>query len=134
VKQGENFMKAQTIPEFLVVYSALLAVFLIVFTVAVSGSLNLYQSQDSVAALRNAYDLATALNYVYLAGDGAGYNFTMTGLESGENITIWSYEVTSKRIGGSAAAPLLDGDTNTTALGSTNVLITNSAGELYAGN
>jgi hypothetical protein len=140
-------MKAQSIPEFMVVYAAIIAIFMVVFAVAFGGSINLYQSQDSVSALCNAYDVATALNYVYLAGDGASYNFTMSGLGNGENITIWGSEVESQRTTASATVPLLDGNVNATllnettlngsiimnetTLGGNNVSITNSGGELY---
>jgi hypothetical protein len=108
-------------------------IFLSVFAIYFGGSLNLFQAQDSVVAMRNAYAVASALNYAYLAGDGASYNFTLTGVANGENITIWDYAVTSQRPHASASAPLLDADVNVTALGTGNMMISNNRGELDIG-
>lgn len=109
-------------------------IFLLVFAIYFGGSLNLFQAQSSVAAMRNAYAVAAALNYAYLAGDGAAYNFTLGNVADGENITIWDYEVTSQRQGASASAPLLDADVNVTALSRGSMTITNNRGELDIGN
>jgi hypothetical protein len=111
----------------------MIAIFLGVFAIYFGGSINLFQAQDSVAAMRNAYAVAAALNYVYLAGDGASYNFTLTEVANGENVTVSSYEVESKRPQASAVAPLLDGDVNTTALGRGDMQISNNRGELDIG-
>ncbi len=126
-------MKAQSSPEFLVVYAAITMIFLSVFAIYFGGSLNLFQAQDSVAALRNAYAVSAALNYVYLAGDGASYNFTLTSVSNGENITIWDYAVTSQRPQASASAPLLDGNVNVTSLGRGDMVMANNRGEIDIG-
>lgn len=126
-------MKAQSSPEFLIVFAALLMIAVMVFAIYFGGSLNLFQSQDSAAALRNAYAVAAAINYVYLAGDGASYNFTLTNVLNGENITITDYEVASSRPQASAYAPLLDANVNVSSLGRGDMSITNNRGEIDIG-
>jgi len=117
----------------MVMYSALFIIFVVVFTIYFGGDLNLFQAQDSVAAMRNAQTAAAAINYVYLAGDGAGYNFTLTGMTNEENITISDYAVTSEKQHSSASAPLLDADVNVSAIGRGNIMITNNRGEIDIG-
>jgi hypothetical protein len=126
-------MKAQTTPEFMVVYAVMIAIFLGVFAIYFSGSITLFQAQDAAAALRNAYAVAAALNYVYLAGDGASYNFTLTNAANAENITISAYEVESRRAHASAVAPLLDANVNVTTLGRGDMHVTNNKGEIDIG-
>jgi uncharacterized protein (UPF0333 family) len=126
-------MKAQISSEFLVVFAALLMIFLVIFAIYFGGSLNLFQVQDIVAALRNAYAIASAINYVHLAGDGASYNFTVSGVANDENINITDYAVTSARHETTIGAPLLNGNVNTTWLGRGSVIITNNGGEIDIG-
>ncbi|MDD5340014.1 MAG: hypothetical protein PHV13_02070 [Candidatus ainarchaeum sp.] len=123
-------MKAQISSEFMVVFSALVLIFVVVFTLYSGGSLNLFQAEGSVAAMRNANAVAAALNYAYLAGDGASYSFTPARVASDENITISDYAVSSERPHAYAAAPLLDGSINASSIGRGPVLITNNGGEL----
>jgi uncharacterized protein (UPF0333 family) len=124
-------MKAQVSFEFMVVFSALLMIFVVVFVVSFGGNLNLFQAQDSAAALRNSQSVAAAMNYVYLAGDGASYNFTIANVADGENITISDYSVTSSRPHASAGAPLLDAETDQGSLGRGNAVISNKRGEIH---
>lgn len=127
-------MKAQTSSEFMVVFTALSLLFVVVFVIYFGASINLFQAQDSVAALRNAYAAAAALNYVYLAGDGASYNFSLSGIVNGENITVGDFAVTSERPRSSAAAPLLGADVNVSSLNRGAMVITNRGGGVYVGN
>ncbi|MFH1521024.1 MAG: hypothetical protein ABID61_05245 [Candidatus Micrarchaeota archaeon] len=123
-------MRAQVSSEFMIVYSALFTLFLVLFFVYFDGSLNLFQTQDKIMALRNAQSIASAINFVYLAGDGASYEFTMTNIKNEENITITNYAVTSTRPHASASAPLLNADVNTDSLSQGNITITNNGGEI----
>jgi len=126
-------MKAQVSSEFMVVYSALLIIFVVVFTIYVGGSINLSQTTESVAAERNAQAAAAAMNYVYLAGDGASYAFTLANRENEENISISCYAVSSERPYVYASAPLLDAKVNVSSLCRGDVMITNNKGELDIG-
>ena len=121
-------MKAQVSSEFMVVFSALLMIFVVVFTMYFGGSLNLFQTQGSVASYRNAYAIASAINFAYLAGEGASYNLTISRLGNEENVTVSDFGVTSERPGASASAPLLDADVNTTSIGRGSIVITNKNG------
>ncbi len=129
----KDSMRGQVSSEFMVVYAALLTIFLIVFIIYFGSSTNLFQIQDKTTALRNAQTIAAAMNYVYLAGDGASYNLTLSGIANDENITIHDFSVNSKRSQASASAALLVGDVNDTSIasGGGNIVITNIGGKLY---
>ncbi|MGV8085395.1 MAG: hypothetical protein ACP5N9_04050 [Candidatus Bilamarchaeum sp.] len=123
-------MKAQVSAEFLVVYSALFAIFLLVFTVYLGGHYNLVQIQDSASASRNARSIAAAINYVYLAGDGASYNMTLSNFGNSENVSISNYTVTSTRVYSSASAGIINSKINSSSLTRGNVTISNNQGEI----
>lgn len=124
-------MKAQVSPEFLMVYAVLLTIALILFVVYFNGNINLFQNQDKAVALRNANSIAAAINYVYLAGNGASYRFTVSGTTTNENITLNDYSVSSTRTHGSASAPLLDANVNETYLERGEIRITNNRGDIH---
>lgn len=126
-------MKAQVSYEFMIVLSALVMLFVIVFAVYFGGNINLFQIQDTVAVTRNAQSVAAVMNYVYLAGDGASYNFTLTNVQNEENITISDYAVTSKRHYASAGSPLLNANVNASSLDNGDAIITNNGGEIDIG-
>ena len=123
-------MKAQVSFEYMIVISLLLTIFLVVTVLSFNTNVNLFQMQDSQAALRNSYAVASAINFVYLAGDGASYNFTMTKIMNDENITIHDYSVSSERPYASAGAPLLNAETNATSIGEGSTRMTNNKGEI----
>lgn len=123
--------KAQTSFEFMVVLSALLMLFIIVFSVSAGGGSNLVQARDTIYAQRNAFAAASAMNFVYLAGDGAMYNITLGGVQDGENLTVGEYSLTSMREGVTAGAPLLDGKTNVSMLTRGEYRISNEGGEIH---
>ena len=123
-------MKAQVSFEFMIVYAAILTIFLVIFVVFFGDNFNLFQIQESVAALRNAQTVAAAINFVYLAGNGASYDFTPTSMKNSENITISNYSVSSYRSNVTAGAPILDGKVNVSSINTSNNLITNNMGEI----
>lgn len=125
--------RAQASLEFLIVFSALLTLFLVVFALSFGGNGNLVQIQDSAASMRNAQSIAAAVNYVYLAGNGASYNLTISNVLNAENITLSSHVVSSTRRNAYSSAPLLNGKMNFTSLGRGNVILANNGGEIDAG-
>lgn len=125
-------MKAQASLEYMVVFSALLVVFLVMFALSFGGGGNLGQIQDSAASMRNAQSIAAYLNYVYLAGDGASYRTYLSGVAEGENITVAPHTVSSSRRNVYSSAALLDGKMNFTSLPRGSVTISNSGGEIDA--
>jgi uncharacterized protein (UPF0333 family) len=124
--------KAQASLEFLIVFSVLLAIFLFVFALSFGGNGNLIQIQDSAASMRNAQSIAAAINYVYLAGDGASYNLAISNVLNVENITLSNHAVSSTRRNAYSSAALLNGKMNFTSLGRGNVFLTNNGGEIDA--
>ena len=126
-------MKAQVSSEFIVVYTALLLIFVVVFAILFGGGFNLSQAQNLVAAERDAQSVAAAINFVYLAGDGASYNFTPQNIAAGENITISDFGASAERPNAYASAPLLDAQVNTTSVASGNIVITKNKGEIDIG-
>jgi uncharacterized protein (UPF0333 family) len=126
-------MRAQISFEFMIVFSVLLTISMIVFAISSGTDLNLAQIRDSVAALRNAHSAAAAINYVYLAGDGASYNFTPANIMNGENITLSGHAVTSWRPYATISAPLLDARVNASSLGRGDIIISNNGGEIDIG-
>lgn len=122
-------MKAQVSSEFMIVYAALFTIFIIIFAIYYDGDLNLFQTQDRINSFRNANSISAVINYVYLAGDGASYNFTVTNVINDENITITENAVTTYRPHASGSAPLINGAVNGT-LDDREVVITNNKGEI----
>src|SRR3989339_495694 len=123
-------MRAQVSFELMVIVSALMLLFVILFTVVFGGNINLFQIQNTVTVTNNAQAVAAVINYVYLAGDGASYNFAMSNVQNEENITISDYAVTSKREYVSAGAPLLNANVNVSKIDKKNNIITNNRGEI----
>ncbi len=127
-------MKAQISSEFLVVFSMLLMVFLVMYTIFFGSNIDLNQSQNALRAERDAMALAAAINFVYLAGEGAGYNLSMGALPQGEIITVSGTGVSCEIGKAFGSAPLLTGATSPSGNMSGNVNITNRGGEVYAHN
>ena len=126
-------MRAQASPEFLIIYAAMMLVFIGVFAIYAGGSINLFHTQDAVATMRDAYAAAAVLNYVYVAGDGAAYNFTLSGVSNAENVSVSQFEVTASRPQATAVAPLITGSVNATSLGRGDVNVANRRGSVYVG-
>jgi hypothetical protein len=121
-------MRAQISAEFLVVVSALMSIFLFVYVVFLSQNINLFQARESITSMKNAYALSAALNYVHLAGDGAQLNFTLSGKENDENITISDVSVESRKTYTAIQAPLLNPNTNTSSVEGGRMIIKNNGG------
>lgn len=117
-------MRGQGSAEFLVVFCALLAVFLAFYLASTGHNAGLFQAKDSTGAMQEAYALSAAINYVHLAGPGASYNFT----QRGGNVSIFGFSVVSSRDNAEGYAPLLNGDTNASSAGRGEIMISNSAG------
>ncbi|MBU0532417.1 hypothetical protein KKB44_02895 [Candidatus Micrarchaeota archaeon] len=122
-------MKAQVSMEFLFVLSALMVIFVVFTTIYLGEKVNLFQTEESLATLGNAYRVSAAINYVHLAGDGAQYNFTVGKIDR-ENITIATVSVESKRPYAASQAPLLNGNVNTTTIEGGQMLIKNNNGAI----
>ena len=106
-------LKAETSMEFLIMVSVIAFVTLIMYLIAQGQKINLYQAQDSIETTRNAYATAIAINYVYFAGDGASYVFTVTGKLDRENLSTFGATIRSNRTSHvTSSAPLLNSNVN----------------------
>jgi len=93
--------------------SVIAFVTLIMYLIAQGQKINLYQAQDSIETTRNAYATAIAINYVYFAGDGASYVFTVTGKIDRENLSTFGATIRSNRTSHvTSSAPLLNSNVN----------------------
>lgn len=123
-------MKAQMSAEFLVVVAALVSISLLVYLLYSWQSSSLFQAGDRAGATRNAYLAAAALNYVHLAGDGASYNFTMSGRRNEENVSVFDFSVESVKPNARASAPVLNSNVNATELEGWEMMIRNNNGAI----
>jgi uncharacterized protein (UPF0333 family) len=123
-----NAIKGSISSEFLVVFGLMLLIGLVFYSFQVGESINIQQIREKLAAHRNALAASTALNYVYLAGDGAQYNFTLPYLIDGENITIYEGSVESRKGGALSSAPLLSSNTNSTTMKGGRTILRNNRG------
>lgn len=123
-----NAIKGSISSEFLVVFGLMLLIGLVFYSFQVGESINIQQIREKLAAHRNALAASTALNYVYLAGDGAQYNFTLPYVIDRENITIYEGSVESRRGGTLSSAPLLSSKTNSTTMKGGRTILRNSRG------
>lgn len=119
--------------EFLFVVAALLMVFIIFYAIYLGQRANLLQVQDTLASTYNTYAVAAVVNYVYLAGEGAQYNFTLPTKAQSENLTIFGHSVESQRAHGMAQAPLLTGSINATNISGGQMTMRNSGGVIQVG-
>jgi hypothetical protein len=129
-----NNMIGQVSIEYLVLFSLSSTVLLIVLLISFSANINLFQIQDTLMSFRNANAVASAINYVYLAGDGASYNLTMSGVANDENITVSQSLVQSDRKYATISAPLLDSKASAAMPRYGVVTIANNKGEINVSN
>ena len=121
-------MRGNISAEFLTILAALMIIFLI-FTVTYSGqNLNIFHIKEMLSGRQTAYSVATAINYVHLAGDGAQYRFNVIGRSDDENITFFSHSVESRRGDEVSSGPLLNGIINVSTLDGRLAVIRNDDG------
>jgi len=116
--------------EFLFILAALALLLLVLYVVYAGQRINLFQVQDTLASTRNAYALSAAINYVHLAGHGAEYNFTLSGVSDIENVTLSEYAAESDRTHAVSQAPLLNGNMNVSTVEGGRMLIKNNNGAI----
>lgn len=123
-----NAIRGSISSEFLVVFGLMLLIGLIFYTFELGETINIVQIREKLSAHRNALAASAAINYVYLAGDGAQYNFTLPYIVDGENITIYEGSIESRRPEAVASAPLLSSNTNSTTMKGGRTILRNNNG------
>lgn len=98
-------MLGQSNVEFLIVLIAVLLLSYILIIAHGEQLLNITQSENSVEGTKTAYTLATAINYVYLAGDGSSYTFVFS-VRKG-TVHVYDKQVEVKTRTGVSSAPLI---------------------------
>lgn len=123
-------LRGQVSFEFLVVYSALISIFLIALYIYFNGATNLIQIQERAVTQSNSRAVASAINYVYLAGEGAKYNFTTSRILNSpkENITISNFSVESKREFSQSSTQIINSNISSYTINRGNVQIRNIRG------
>ncbi len=104
----------QVAGEFLVVVSAVLILFFMFFALYSGQLVNSAQAGDSIVAMRVASAVQSAIDYAYLAGDGAEYNVSIR--TSGVNVTVSGGEVVASSRYGVHYQPLLTDNVNSTVI------------------
>lgn len=125
-----KILKAQIVAEFLFVLSILALISLIIYVIYGGQRINVAQIDDNLKSARNAYALSAAINYVHLAGEGAQYNFTLSGKDDNEVMTISNFTVQSNRTNSISQAPLLNRNINTSEVHGGEMIIKNNNGEI----
>lgn len=123
-----NAIRGSISSEFLVVFGLMLLIGLVFYTFELGETINIVQIREKLAAHRNALAASAAINYVYLAGDGAEYDFTLPYIAKGENITIYEGSIESRRPEALSSAPLLSSNTNSTTMKGGKTILRNNNG------
>jgi uncharacterized protein (UPF0333 family) len=123
-----NAIRGSISSEFLLVFGLMLLIGLVFYTIQIGEKVNIQQIREKLETHRNALAVSSALNYVYLAGDGAEYNFSIPYIIKGETITIYENSVESRRPGTLSSSPLLSSNTNSTSMKGGNTILRNNNG------
>ncbi|MCI0503676.1 hypothetical protein L0Y65_03105 [Candidatus Micrarchaeota archaeon] len=123
-------MLAQASAEFILVITLLLFIFLIFYVVYVDQASNLVRSRERLSATHEAYALSIAMNYVYLAGDGASLEYPLPFHDGRGNLTVSGAVVESAQGEAVSQSPLLANIQNATQVSSAQVTIRNNGGVL----
>jgi len=136
--------KAQISTEFVIIVSIALIVFLIIFAIIDKRNDELYSTRTMLYARKEADNLASSINTIFLAGDGAQKTVLLPEtLRDDKNYTINIYptnhlvEITWGSLGKNKqyTSPLITADItgNLTSLKSTTLTISNSDGGIIIG-
>jgi uncharacterized protein (UPF0333 family) len=132
-----KFSKAQISAEFVIIASIALIIFLIIFSIIDKRNDELYSTRTMLYAREEADNLASSINTIFLAGDGAQKTISLPEtLRDSKNYTINIYpsnhllEITWSSLGKNKhyAAPLITANIagSLTSLSNTTLTITNS--------
>ncbi len=115
----------------MVVVSAVLLLFFMFYLLYAGQITNSAQADSNIVAMRVASAVQSAINYVYLAGDGAQYNATIR--TSGMTVTIAGGVVEARSASGAHYLPLLTDKVNATEIHAGSMMIRNSGGAILIG-
>ena len=113
------------------VVSVMLVLFFMFYWLYSNQVVNSLQANDNIVTMRVASEVQSAIDYVYLAGDGTEYNTTIR--TSGVNVTIADGEVVARSAYGTHYLPLLTDDVNATDIYPGDITIRNNGGVIGIG-
>lgn len=129
--RNKNNLKAQISAEFFIIFVCVMMLLLIFTTIYYSQTLNLFQTGSTLSAKKLAYQVASAINGVYLAGNGASYNLSIP--YSNESITLSGNSVLVEGGNAKVSAPVLTNNLNATNVAHGAVTIKNNNGLIEVG-
>jgi len=126
-----RIMRAQVTGEFMVILSVVFILFYIFYALYANQIVNSYQADESITSMRVASQVQSAINYVYLAGDGA--TFSTSFRTSGMNVTISNGVVEARSEFSEYDLPLLTNRINMTTINPGDITLRNDHGVIGIG-
>jgi hypothetical protein len=124
-------MKAQVTGEFIIILSVMLILFYMFYALYANQTINSYQANERIVSMRVATEVQSAINYVYLAGDGTAFNTSIR--TSGINVTISNGVVEARSQFSEYDLPLLTNRINITTINPGTVVLRNNRGVIGIG-
>lgn len=123
-------MRAQVSMEFLVVFSIMIVLFLMLFSVAGGLSRDMDSKKEKLAAMDVVDSLALYIDLVYQAGNGASLNVSLAPTIGGANysLSVMNQSVLVFWKDSVYSSPLLTGSVNLTLSNYTDFFIRNAGG------
>jgi len=112
----------------MIVLSVMLLLFFIFFLIYANQITISHESADRITTERIASGIRAAINYVYLAGDGAEYNASFAYGLSDVNVSVYGGTVDAQSDVAQYSLPLLTQNVNETYVSPGNVMIRNDGG------
>ncbi len=128
LKDKMRLCKAQVTGEFMIVLSVMLVLFYIFYALYANQIVISYQADEKIMAMRVASSVQSAINYVFLAGDGASYNTSIR--TSGMDVKIINGVVEAHSGFSSYYLPLLTNRVNVTTINAGDISIRNNLGAI----
>jgi len=123
-------MRAQISMEFLVVFSVMIVLFMVLFSVAGGLSRDMDAKKDKLAAMDVVDSLALYINLIYQAGDGASLNVSLAPAIGGAsyNLSVMNRSVLVFWKDSVYSSPLLASSVNLSVSNYTDLFIRNAGG------
>jgi hypothetical protein len=112
--------------EFMVILSAMLLLFYVFYMLYIGQLTNSWQANEKLVAMRIASGIRSAINHVYLSGEGTVYNTTVR--THGYNVSIHNGVVGVESDFAAYYLPTLTRDINATTVNQGEVVISNRGG------
>jgi hypothetical protein len=119
-------MRAQVTGEFMVILAAMLLLFYVFYMLYFGQVINSWQANQKLVSMRIASGIRSAVNFVYLSGDGTVYNTTIR--THGYNVSISNGVVGVESDFSAYYLPMLTNNINATTVNQGEVIFRNNGG------